>query len=314
MVAVTLFFNPFQLHNSCRSLMEIVFLNRSTCNKIRVIFILYHLEVRKVSVLRAIRKCYQFFVDKPIKKGIILKNRYEIVHVIGTGSYGIVYLCRDLHTNENKVVKQLRPSKRRKEVEMFEHEISILRMLNHKNIPVLFEAFLTNGSLFYVMSFIEGDNLEDQIFLIENTFNENEALLILSHLLELVEYLHKKDIYHQDLRIPNMLLKNKELYLIDFGLSKHMVVPFRSSPNNLDDILEMKLQDYYDLGEILLYLLYTTYSSKNKKALPWIEELSLEKETVFLLERLLQLKEPYSNTAEISTDLQAALKATEKGN
>ena len=39
----------------------------------------------------------------------------------------------------------------------------------------------------------------------------------------------------------------------------------------------MKLQDYYDLGEILLYLLYTTYNSKNKKALPWTEELSLER-------------------------------------
>ena len=74
----------------------------------------------------------------------------------------------------------------------------------------------------------------------------------------------------------------------------------------------MKQQDYYDLGEILLYLLYTTYSSKNKKALPWTEELSLEKETVYLLKRLLQIKEPYSNTSEISTDLHAALKAKEK--
>ena len=66
------------------------------------------------------------------------------------------------------------------------------------------------------------------------------------------------------------------------------------------------------MGEILLYLLYTTYSSKNKKALPWTEELSLEKETVYLLKRLLQIKEPYSNTSEISTDLHAALKAKEK--
>lgn len=268
--------------------------------------------------MRAIRKFYQLFVDKPIKKGVVLEDRYEVLSVIGTGSYGIVYLCRDLKTNENKVVKQLRPSKRRKEVEMFENEISVLRMLNHKNIPILFEAFSNNGSLFYVMSFIEGDNLEDKIFLRKNTFNENESLLILSHLLELVDYLHKKDLYHQDLRIPNMLLKNNELFLIDFGLSKHKVVvapfhsPLRSLPNKQDEILEMKLQDYYDLGEILLYLLYTTYSSKNKKALPWTEELSLEMETVYLLKRLLQIKEPYSNTSEISTDLKVALKVTEK--
>ena len=66
----------------------------------------------------------------------------------------------------------------------------------------------------------------------------------------------------------------------------------------------MKLQDYYDLGEILLYLLYTTYTSKNKKALPWTE-LSLEKETVHLLKRLLQINEPYTNTSEIAADLPA---------
>ena len=270
--------------------------------------------------MRAIRKIYQFFVDRPIKEGTVLNDHYEVLSVIGTGSYGIVYLCKDLKTNENRVVKQLRPSKRRnkKEVEMFENEISILRTLNHKNIPMLFEAFSNNRYLFYVMSFIEGDNLEDQIFLSKKTFNEKESLLVLTHLLELVDYLHKKDIYHQDLRIPNMLLKNKELFLIDFGLSKHRVAvdpfhsSFSSSPNNQKDILEMKQQDYYDLGEILLYLLYTTYSSKNKKALPWTEELSLEKETVYLLKRLLQIKEPYSNTSEISTDLHAALKAKEK--
>jgi serine/threonine-protein kinase len=49
-------------------------------------------------------------------------------------------------------------------------------------------------------------------------------------------------------------------------------------------------------------LLYTTYSSKNKKALPWTEKLSLEKETVYLLKRLLQIK-PYSRTIEIAANL-----------
>ena len=93
------------------------------------------------------------------------------------GSYGIVYLCKDLKTNENTVVKQLRPSKRRnkKEIELFENEISVLRRLNHQNIPVFMIPFPMNGYLFYVMSFIEGDNLEDQIFYHKKTFNEKEV-------------------------------------------------------------------------------------------------------------------------------------------
>ena len=128
-------------------------------------------------------------------------------------------------------------------------------------------------------------------------------------MLELVDYLHKENIYHQDLRIPNILLKNNEPFLIDFGLSKQRSGSFYIKQ---EDILEMKQQDYYDLGEILLYLLYTAYSFKNKKALPWTEELSLRKGTVYLLKRLLQIKEPYSTSSEISADLHAALKALEK--
>ena len=99
--------------------------------------------VRKVSILRKVRKVYQFFVDIPIKEGTVLSDRYEVLKVVGTGSYGIVYLCKDLKTQKNQVVKQLRQSKHRnkKEVELFENEISILRSLTHKNMPTLSEDF-----------------------------------------------------------------------------------------------------------------------------------------------------------------------------
>ncbi|RJS61130.1 protein kinase [Bacillus sp. PK3_68] len=263
--------------------------------------------------LRAIRKLYQFFADKPMKRGTVLHDRYKIFRVIGTGSYGIVYLCHDLKTHDNKVIKQLRPSKRhsKKDIELFENEVSVLRLLNHRSIPTLFEAFTHDNYLFYAMNLIDGDNLEDQIFLNKKTFNEKESLLLLSRLLGLIDYLHQNNIYHQDLRIPNILLNKQELFLIDFGLSKHGAAAdsLQTSFNSSFNKQELQQQDYYDLGEILLYLLYTTYSAKNKKALPWTEELSLEPETVYLLKRLLRIEEPYSNTSEISTDLCAALKA-----
>ena len=166
------------------------------------------------------------------------------------------------------------------------------------------------------MSLIEGEDLEDLIFHDKKTFNEKESLLVLDQLIKIVDYLHNKNIYHQDLRIPNILLRDNKPYLIDFGLSKRVIFDsFQSSSNSLqfktEDILEMKQQDYYDLGEILLYLLYTTYPVKNKKALPWTEELSLEKETSYLLKRLLQINEPYSSISEIEADLHASLKAGE---
>lgn len=266
--------------------------------------------VREVSILRSFRKIYQFLADIPLKKGVVLNYRYEVKAVIGTGSYGIIYLCNDLKMNENIVIKQLRKSKRRskKELKQFENEISILQKLNHKNIPKFHEKFSQDGNVYFVMDFIEGDNLEDHIFLNHITFNEKESLLFLDELVGLVSYLHDHDIFHQDLRIPNILLKNHQPILIDFGLSKMI----DSADLAKDSIMQMKRQDFYDLGEMLLYVLYTTYASKNKKALPWTEELSLEKETVHILKRLLTIQEPYSDIKEISMDLQAALKSMKR--
>ncbi|MFF2498650.1 protein kinase [Peribacillus sp. NPDC058075] len=257
--------------------------------------------------MRSFRKFYQLIVDIPLKKSVVLNDRYEVKAVIGTGSYGIVYRCNDLKMNENIVIKQLRKSKRssKKELQQFDNEISILRMLNHKNIPKFHEKFSYEGNVYFVMDFIEGDNLEDHIFLNHRTFNEKESLFFLDELVGLVSYLHDHGIFHQDLRIPNILLKNNQPILIDFGLSKM----FNSADFTNESTLQLKRQDFYDLGEILLYVLYTTYASKSKKTLPWTEELSLEKETVHVLKRLLSIQEPYSDIKEISMDLQDALES-----
>ncbi|MGE6376867.1 serine/threonine protein kinase [Peribacillus muralis] len=255
--------------------------------------------------MRSFRKIYQFFVDIPLKKGAVLHNRYEVMAVLGTGSYGIVYLCNDRQANDDIVIKQLRKSKRRskKELERFQHEISILQALNHKRIPKFHEKFTHDGNVYFVMDFIEGENLEDHIFYNHVTFTEKESLHFLEELVGLVAYLHDLGISHQDLRIPNILIQNHQPILIDFGLSKWVV----SATITDELVLAMKRQDFHDLGEILLYVLYTSYSANNKQALPWTEELSLEKDTVHILKRLLSIQEPYSDIKEISIDLKAAL-------
>ena len=105
---------------------------------------------RKTSPFRVIRKIYQYFYDKPIKEGTLLNEHYMIIKVIGMGSYGIVYLCKKNESNEHMVVKQLRPSKRhnKKKIKLFEHEISVLRRLNHPNIRYFMKLFLLIVSFF----------------------------------------------------------------------------------------------------------------------------------------------------------------------
>ncbi|WLV25979.1 protein kinase [Aciduricibacillus chroicocephali] len=215
----------------------------------------------------------------------------------------MAYLCRDLNASEYRVVKQLRPSKL-KENEMFIREIDLLKKLDHPGIPKLHDHFLHEQAAIYVMDYIEGENAEEKIFVSDSTFTENEALLLLSSLVDIIEFLHEQHVYHLDLRIPNIMLKNGNTYLIDFGLA----VDAASEPETVQK--EMRKQDYYDMGDVLLYLLYTTFNSKQKKALPWTEELSLSGETVHMLKKLLGLIQPYENADELRKDLLAAIKAT----
>ncbi|SEJ29307.1 serine/threonine protein kinase [Bhargavaea ginsengi] len=271
-----------------------------------------------MDILRVTRKIRQFFVDWPIREDTILNKRYIVSDVIGTGSYGIIYDCTDLHTEQKTAVKQLRPSKRhsRKEIGMFQNEMEIMKQLSHPNMPAFIEDFSDDDQhLYYVMTFIEAENMEEQIFTRQQSFSEEASLLVVEQLLQMVQYLHAKGIYHQDLRIPNILINDGELYLIDFGLSvcESEVSQATSQSDLCKRIEQLRLQDYYDLGEILLYLLYTTYTPTNKKALPWTEELTINHETVHLLKRLLGITDPYTNISEIAADLQNAVSHTRIG-
>lgn len=255
-------------------------------------------------MIRFIRKIVQLFVDQPFDVGEVIHQRYKIIDMLGAGSYGIVYLCIDTLTQEQKVVKQLRPSKRKskKDIKLYYDEVAIIKELNHPQTPQFYEAFSEKGNYYFVMSYIRGRNLEEEIFEKKKIFTERESLNFLNELVQILNSLHSKNIYHLDLRIPNILYKDYKPCLIDFGLAR------KAKRNDSPSLVKKwKLQDYYDLGDILLYLLYTTYPTKTKKALPWTEELSLHKETVYLLKKLLGIDAPYSTIEEIAEDLSKAI-------
>ena len=72
-------------------------------------------------------------IDRPFRVGKRIANRYLVEQVLGMGSYGISYLCRDDHTGKTCVLKQVRPSKRRgnRGAPIYEYEASLLAALDH---------------------------------------------------------------------------------------------------------------------------------------------------------------------------------------
>jgi serine/threonine-protein kinase len=103
--------------------------------------------------------------------------------------------------------------------------------------------------------------------------------------------LHENGIVHRDIRIPNVLIDQEDVYLIDFGLAR-----FEDGNSYRYDM------DYSYLGDLLLYLIYSSFQKKDKNRQPWHEELSLKKDQKQFLMRLLGLDVIYTSLTEIEAD------------
>ncbi|MMZ50621.1 Serine/threonine-protein kinase B [compost metagenome] len=267
----------------------------------------------------------EWWLDRPHEPGTVVKNRYTVTRMLGMGSYGISYLVFDHMQNEERVLKQVRPSRLNspKGRPLYEYEIELLATLRHPQMPYLFDAFEENEQLYYVMSYIKGSTLEDMLFQQDASFTEPEAWRVILQILTLVKYLHSRRIIHRDVRIPNVIWNDGTVYLLDFGLARYV----DDSPSFLQDTdshywLEKKLKrevhprsDMYALGHFLLFMLYSTYEAdEDEPERGWERELSLAPETVRMLRRMLQFDQPYETADELEKDILTFLQSYEKEN
>ncbi|MDQ0271776.1 serine/threonine protein kinase [Cytobacillus purgationiresistens] len=249
------------------------------------------------------RKFTKWLYDIPLGHGVFLKDSYKIEKCLGMGGYGIIYQCTDIHTQKSYVLKQLRPSKTRsnKETLRFHKEVDLMKSFNHQHIPELVDSFTIDDQEYYVMKQIKGLNIEDLLFAQQQTLSELESLKLFSKLLNIIEYLHDHHIFHSDIRPPNIIVMEGEIYLIDFGLAKKV------SSEEITELEDRRQDDFFDMGECLLFLLYSNYKGKKNKHRSWLEELSLNKETEGLLKRLLGINEVYQDTQRMRVDLAKAI-------
>ncbi|WP_052343534.1 serine/threonine protein kinase [Bacillus massiliigorillae] len=222
---------------------------------------------------------------------------YEVVQLLGRGSYGFAYLIQNKVTNEKFVLKRLRRKhvKKKKIMQNFQQEITFLQKEMHPNIPVIKEVGNIAGIPYFSMDYIDGKTFEEIIFGDGISFSIEESINVIGRLLEMVIILHSHGIVHRDLRIPNILLRNNELVIIDFGLAcyedpkcdyKQVKNP-KKAPSYISDL--------YNIGHFLLFLLYSNYTPTNKKERSWQEELQLPIQVQNYLEKLLLLQPPFLN-------------------
>ncbi|KAL1622063.1 hypothetical protein SLS54_005128 [Diplodia seriata] len=137
-------------------------------------------------------------------------SSYERLDAIGEGAYGIVSRARDRRNGSVVALKQVRilEHERNNGIPLTAlREISILRTLRHQNVINVLEVA------------VDDTVLEDVYMVME--YCEQVVKCLTRQLLEGLEYLHRKDIIHRDIKMENLLLTaNGSLKIADFGMAR----------------------------------------------------------------------------------------------
>ena len=146
---------------------------------------------------------------------------FKILKTIGEGTFGKVKSAEEIKTGQKVSIKILNKNKIQGKENMNQiiREIKILKELNHPNLIKLYQIIEDNNYFFIVTEYASGGELFNLI--VKNKhLSENDASIFFTQLIFALEFLKIKNISHRDIKPENILIRNnKELLLIDFGLS-----------------------------------------------------------------------------------------------
>ncbi|HTK57217.1 MAG TPA: protein kinase, partial [Gemmatimonadales bacterium] len=149
-----------------------------------------------------------------------LKDRYTLDREIGQGGMATVYLAEDIRHRRKVAVKVLRPELAASlGPDRFLREIEIAARLQHPHILPLLDSGESNGLLYYIMPFIEGESLRARLSS-QGQLPIHEAARILREVADALAYAHGQGVVHRDIKPDNILISGRHALVTDFGVAK----------------------------------------------------------------------------------------------
>ena len=135
----------------------------------------------------------------------ILQSRYRVVRHLGNGGMGAVYEAIDLRLGHTVALKQALTSD--EELwKQFEREARLMAGLNHPVLPRVSDYFTEGHRAFFVMQFVEGQDLAEIILQQPGPFPRHAVVAWADQLLDALIYLHSRErqVIHRDIKPHNL--------------------------------------------------------------------------------------------------------------
>jgi serine/threonine protein kinase len=145
----------------------------------------------------------------------------EIIGFLGRGGMGAVYKARQPRLDRLVALKLLSPENQgdAQFAERFEREARALARLNHSKIVAVYDFGDVQGRYYLLMEFVDGLTLRQ--LLRTRRMAPEQALAIVPHICEALQYAHDQGIVHRDIKPENILIDQQgRVKIADFGIAK----------------------------------------------------------------------------------------------
>jgi serine/threonine-protein kinase len=182
----------------------------------------------------------------PGRLAAALADRYRFERELGAGGMATVYLAEDLRHHRKVAVKVLRPELAAMlGHDRFLREIEVAARLTHPHILPLHDSGASEGFLFYVMPYIDGESLRARIDRV-GELPVADAVRILREVADALAHAHEHGVVHRDIKPDNVMLSGRHALVMDFGVAKAVRAGVKFTSSDLGDaVLELRGGKWY---------------------------------------------------------------------
>ncbi len=166
-----------------------------------------------------------------------LAGRYRPVRELGAGGMATVYLAADLRHDRQVAIKVLHSALASAVgPERFLSEIRTTANLQHPNILPLHDSGASDGLLYYIMPYVDGETLRTRLAR-EGRLSIGDALRLMGEVADALDYAHRAGIVHRDIKPENILLSAGHAMVADFGIARVTAEPETSRLTQVGEVV-----------------------------------------------------------------------------